>query len=82
MVETSDALDAATLSIVKHVFEHSAVTLRRDHKMQEHKVILASRILSLAASGLRDPGSLRVAALAVASGLNARTSVERRSRAA
>jgi hypothetical protein len=82
VVETSNELDAATLLVVKHVFDESAATLRRDHKIQEYKVILASRILSLAAGGLRDPAGLRVAAVAIASGLNARTSVERRPRAA
>ena len=82
MVRTFDGLDAVTLSVVRRVFEDSAAALPRHHKTQEYKAILAARLLSLAADGVRDPRGLRIAAQGITAGLNQRHGANTRSRVA
>jgi hypothetical protein len=70
MFATDRSFDPDMLRVLQRVFDEAAAALPSDEQTQEHKSILASRILALASSGETDPVRLRtVALLAVMPGL-------------
>ena len=62
---TKNAFDPETVSLLGAVLEHAIAALPPDDRSQERKTLLASKILSAASSGERDPVRLQAAALAV-----------------
>ena len=64
---TRAAFDPETISLLGAVLEQAIAALPPDDRSQERKTLLASKILSAASAGERDPIRLRAAALAVAS---------------
>jgi hypothetical protein len=61
---TKSAFDPETVSLLGAVLKQAIAALPADSRSQERKTLLASKILSAAASGERDPIRLRAAALA------------------
>jgi hypothetical protein len=62
---TKIAFDPETVSLLGAVFEQAIGALPPDRRGQEQKTPLASKILSAASAGERDPVRLQAAALAV-----------------
>ena len=61
---TKAAFDPETVSLLGAVLEQAIAALPADHRSQGRKTLLASKILSAASAGERDPVVLRAAALA------------------
>ena len=59
------AFDPETVSLLGAVLEQAIAALPPDDRSQERKTLLASKILSAASAGERDPVRLQAAALAV-----------------
>ena len=57
------SFDPETLRVLRQALEEAAEALPESERTQEQKVLLASRILSLAGNGGRDPVRLRTGAL-------------------
>jgi hypothetical protein len=57
--------DPETVSLLSAVLEDAAAALPPNLRSQERKSILASKLLSAASAGERDPIRLRAAALAL-----------------
>jgi hypothetical protein len=62
---TKIAFDPETVSLLGAVLEQAIGALPPDRRSQEQKTLLASKILSAASAGERDPVRLQAAALAV-----------------
>ena len=62
---TKAAFDPETVSLLGAVLEQAIAALPPDDRSQERKTLLASKILSAASAGERDPVRLQAAALAV-----------------
>jgi hypothetical protein len=62
---TNIAFDSETVSLLGAVLEQAIGALPPDRRSQEQKTLLASKILSAASAGERDPVRLQAAALAV-----------------
>ena len=62
---TKAAFDPDTFSVLGSVVELGIGALPPDDRSQERKTLLASKILSAASAGERDPVRLQAAALAV-----------------
>jgi len=58
------SFDPETVSVLRRALEDAASVLPKDERTQDRKVLLASRILALAANGETDPIRLRTGALA------------------
>jgi hypothetical protein len=59
------AYDPQTITTLSAVLDQAIAALPQDRRSQARKVQLASRILSAAAAGERDPIRLQAAALAI-----------------
>jgi hypothetical protein len=62
---TKAAFDPETVSLLGAVLEQAIAALPPDRRSQERKTLLASKLLSAAWAGERDPARLQAAALAV-----------------
>jgi hypothetical protein len=65
MLTKTAAFDPETVSLLGAVLERAIAKLPPDGRSQERKTLLASKLLSAASAGERDPVRLQAAALAV-----------------
>ena len=65
MLTKMAAFDPETVSLLGSVLDQAIAALQPDGRSQERKTLLASKLLSAASSGERDPVRLREAALAI-----------------
>lgn len=56
------SMDPEVLKLLRTVFDRATAGLSDDQRTQKQKAAVAARLLSLAASGERDPAVLRAAA--------------------
>jgi hypothetical protein len=64
MLTNTAAFDPETVSLLGAVLNEAIAALPPAGRSQERKTLLASKLLSAAAAGVRDPVHLRAAALA------------------
>jgi hypothetical protein len=65
MLTKTVAFDPETVSLLSAVVDQAIAALPPHGRSQEQKTILASKLLSAASAGERDPVRLRAAALAI-----------------
>lgn len=62
-MQSTATFDPETVQILRRALDEAAEALPHRERTQERKVLLASRILALAADGERDPVRLRTGAI-------------------
>jgi hypothetical protein len=65
LTKAAAAFDPETVSLLAAVLEQAIAALPPDRRSQERKTLLASKLLSAASTGERDPARLQAAALAI-----------------
>jgi hypothetical protein len=65
MLTKTAAYDPETVSLLSAVLDQAIAALPPGGRSQERKTLLASKLLSAASTGERDPVRLRAAALAI-----------------
>jgi hypothetical protein len=65
MLTKPAAFDPETVSLLSTALDQAIAALPPDGRSQERKTLLASKLLSAASAGERDPVRLRAAALAI-----------------